>query len=234
MLEPQTGWAWRLFLLCLLSASAWAEPFSGSVFEAGTGRKQALFSLKRIEKQEPGGLLKLVGIYATPEGKEAIREEAWVRQGKLQKYVQEQRQLGEWGTMEVRGDRLHFEWARGSSVDQSEEDVPSNLIVSATLVDYLHEHWDALLEGKEIGARMAVLDRQETIGFKFYVSRREKDLLHVTMKPTSVFVSLAFKPIEMVFERKSKRLVELKGKVGLKKRAGNGWEDLDAEMVYLY
>jgi hypothetical protein len=235
----KAGRAWRFcFLLLGITRLAHAVPFHGYVYEAGTGRKEPVFKLKRTETPESDGSLLISGQYTTLDGRDVVREDAWVKQGRLYKYVQEQRQLGEWGVMESRDGRLHFSWSNGSKSEGGEEAVPPNLIVGATSIDYLAQHWNELLAGKDVNVRLAVLDHQETVGFKFYATgegtRAGKDVVYVTLKPTSFFVSLMVKPIQMIFDKTSARILELRGSVGLKKRSGAGWKDLDAEMVYLY
>ena len=235
----KAGWVWRFFLLLGLSAPLEAAQFHGFVYEAGTGRKAPLYTLRRIETRETDGSLLISGLYETLQGREIIRQDAWVRAGQLTKYVEEQRQLGEWGVMEARDGRLRFEWSSGGTkAETGSEALPPNLVVGATSIDYLAERWRDLLAGKDIPVRLGVLERQETVGFEFALMHEGKldgkDVVYVAFKPTSFFVSMVVKPIVMIFEKADARLLELRGRVGIKKRSGSGWKDLDTEMVYVY
>jgi hypothetical protein len=249
MSGPDWGRTWRFCILgLLLGPSALAEPFHGFVYEAFTGRKNPIFTLKRTEDKEPDGTQVVEGFYYPvggpafgPRGGDqpALHDLVRVKNHKLQKFIQEQNQIGAWGTLEPRGNQIHFEWVdQHHEMQVNNEDNPPNLIVGATLIDFLRDHWGDILQGQGVDARFAVLDRQETIGFQFKMVARErkdgKELIHVRMSPTSIFVQMVFKPLELVLERKKVRLLSLRGVVGLKRRVGNAWKDIEVEMVYEY
>src|SRR6185295_19500235 len=120
----------------------------------GGSREKALFTLKREEFPEAGGRLRVTGRYDAMDARNragdgpAMTDETSFEGGKLQKYQLDQNQLREWGTVEVRGKKIHFEWSRKGKVSRNEEDLPENLVVPSTTVDFLWNHWTEILEGK--------------------------------------------------------------------------------------
>src|SRR4051812_37462795 len=88
-----------------------AEPFTGQVYDEGSNKAKLLYTVKRTEAKK-GDTLEITGIFATPDGKEAVRDDTTVEGGKLKKYVLSKTQIGESGLMEVRGKKVHFEWTK--------------------------------------------------------------------------------------------------------------------------
>jgi hypothetical protein len=54
------------------------------------------------------------------------------------------------------------------------------------------------------------------------------------MKPTSFIIAGIVDPLIFSIERDTVKLLELKGRTLPKKKVGNKWKDLDAEIVYSY
>jgi hypothetical protein len=234
--------AWRFsFVLCagVLATRASAEPFTGKVYRAGEPHHQPVFTLERLEKPQPDGSLRVTGRYfAVKDGSPAMLDDTLLVGGQLRKYTLQQNQIQEWGTLEVLPDKIHFEWSRGRELLKNDEDRPSQLVVGSTTIDFLKAHWPEILAGEDVTFRFGVLGRQETVGFKFFktqeVKLRGTDAVVVRMKPTSIFVNAKVDPIYFTLEKSTTRLLELKGKIGLRERDEKSWKDFDSEIEYFY
>lgn len=228
-------------LVLLPLASAHAEPFTGDVYEQKTNLEKQLFRVKREEKTEAGRVT-IKATYLNLDGSEAVIEEAVVDESKgnkLLSYTLDQKQLGEKGKLELSKEgKLAFSYTKGGKTETRDEDYPSNLIVSLSLIGHLKVHWPEILGGKEVETRFGVLDRKETVGFKFFkIAERKmdgKDVVVVKMKPTSFVIAALVDPLILTFQKDNTRLLQLSGRTMAKKKVDSKWKDLDADIVYHY
>ena len=224
-----------LFMLLAIvpATGARAEPFSCSVFEKDSNKSKLLFTGKRTEKDG-----NVQTAFLSPDGKEAVTEEVFFKDGKLSKYLLHQKQLGEEGALEVREGKIFFTYTKDGKTKTSDEDLTANLIIGPTTVDFIQANWDKLIAGDTVDSRFAALDRRETVGFKFF---KEKDLdaggkpaVQIKMKPSSFVIAAIVKPLLFTFDKGTKRLVELNGRALPKQNVDGKWKDLDADLVYKY
>jgi hypothetical protein len=237
----RTGYLILVGLLAAVGAFrptvARAEPFTGLIYDENSNKTKLLFTLKRTETKT-GDVTKIGGVFTGTDGKEAVTEDVTVQGAKLQKYVLKKPQINESGFMEVRGNKIHFEWTKEGKTDTDDEDYKDNLIIGPTTIEYLKNHWAAILRGDDVDTRFAALDRKETVGFKFFkieeLKQGDRDLVKIKMKPTSFIIAAIVKPLIFTMEKSTARLVELEGRT-LPKRLDDGkWKDLDADIVYQY
>jgi hypothetical protein len=227
-----------LFLAAfLLAPSALAEPFTGKIYDQGSHREKPLYNLARTELRK-GEQLIVDGVYATLEGKEAVREQTIMEGGKLRKYIFKQLQTGESGFLEIRGDKVFYSWTKDGETETDEDDLEPNLVIAPTTIDYLARHWDRILKGDEIKVRFAVLERQGTVGFKFFKVGETKvdgkEAVRVKMKPTSFIVAALVDPLIFTLDKATVRLLEIQGRTFPKKLVDGEWKDLDADITYQY
>lgn len=242
------------FLLLLFSTSVLAQasdsspkksiPCSGEVFSLKNPSTTALFLFERIsEPLEPSvekttGLgQKIKSIYKTPSGEIAVLETVEIdTSGKLKRLEQDRRQNNERGVLEIRDDTAHFTYQRDGKTESDSEKATPNLVVGPWLVPHLLLNWDTLLQGKTIDVRFAVLDRKETVGFKFFKYSEEhrngQDLIILKMKPTSIVIAAIVDPLYFYFDKKTKALVELHGRTIPKIYKDGKWQDLEAKIIY--
>ena len=222
-------------------AHAWAEKesFSGDLFEKGSDRKVLLFKF-RHEAESTGGVYQRAhNVFVDTEGHEALTEDiAYDAMGQLTKLVLDQKQTNEHGELEVREGKIYFSWTHDGKTKTASEKQPADLVVAATLVPYLQKNWEALVKGDRVDARFAALDRRETVGFKFLKTEEKKlngrDAIVVKMKASSLIISAIVDPLYFVFDKETKRLMELTGRTAPKRLVKGAWKDLDAEIVYQY
>ncbi len=225
------------FLLTVSFTSAHAAFKTAEIFEAGSEKSKLLFKVKREDTIKDGKTFVKVTT-STPDGKEAVVEEAVVTGATVSSYAIHQKQLNHEGKIEARDGKVFFTYTEEGKTDTDDEKLADNMIVGATTIEFLQKNWAAILKGDTVDARYASADRKETVGFKFFKSGRQavngQDAVVVTMKPSSIIIAAIVKPLLFFLSMDGQRLLELRGRVVPKQNVGGKWKDLDAEIVYTY
>lgn len=226
-----------IFMVLFLVSSVHAEPFKIRFYEIGSQQKKLLFNAVRTEVQE-GERLTAQTQFTTPDGKQAVVEDLVAENGKALKYTQSQLQLGTIGSVEVKGDELHFTFTKDGTTQTAIEKRTDNFVVGPSMLAYVRASWDRLMAGETIEFRIGVLDRRETVGFKFFKTAEEtvdgKEMVRMKMKPTSFIISALVDPLIFVMEKKTGRVHQVIGRMVAKRRVGDEWKDLDADAIYEY
>lgn len=213
--------------------------YTGRVYspESDPSKRKLLFNFRREGKIE-GNQEKIVRTYTTPDGKTVVHEDILYVDGKLKKLELKQNQVGESGTVEIKGDKIHFEYVDSDKdKDTDEETYEANTLIADQVMTYLHKNWATIEKGDDVSIRYAVPDRKETVGFKYFKSGEEKvegvDCVKVTMKPSSFVIAALVKPLTFYIEKAEKhRLVRLDGRTPPKVQKDGKWKDYDAISVY--
>ncbi len=208
------------------------------IYEAGSTRNQPLFEMVREEKTD-GDKTVISEVFTDPQGVEAFRSETILHGGKFVRYDLQQKQLHESAKIEAKDGKLYFEYVdHDGKTKKDDEKWNDDFVVGAILVRHVKAHWSEFLAGKEVSMRFGVPDRRETVGFKIFKDEEKKidgrDVVIGKMKPTSVIIAAAVKPLYFYFDKADGRLIEFRGRVLPKLKDGKGWKDLDAETVYSY
>ncbi len=153
-------------------------------------------------------------------------------------FEQDQKQLKTVGKVELRDGRIYFTFQRDEKLKDDDDKASADFIVTSTLVAYVQANWDGLLRGETLKARLAVLDRLETIGFQFK-KESEKELNGVPavvlkMKPSSMMIAAVVDPLLFTFSADGKRLLELEGRTNVKVMIDGKFKDFDGYTVYSY
>ena len=159
-------------------------------------------------------------------------------QWRLLSYLQEQRQLGTVGILEVDGNEAKFAFTKDGKTKTSSERVGDDLVVGPSLLGFLKARWDKILKGETVKARFAVMDRQETVGFEYF-KVAEKDVagrpaIVVKMKPSSFIIAALVDPLLFTFSKDDTTLLELEGRTIVKVKKGEKFADFDGYTTYSY
>jgi hypothetical protein len=215
-----------------------AEAYHATVYQVGSAQQKVLFQLLREESVQ-GTTLQIHSRFTDPASQAVeVSEETTLEGGKLLRYVQEQRQLGARGELELRDGKAWFSWTQAGKTEKDSEDAAENLIVGPTTVSYLQKNWETLMKGDTVPARWAALDRKETVGFKFFriaeLKWNGQDAVQIKMKPSSFVIAALVDPLIFTFDKDGKHLLELVGRTLPKQKVDGKWKDLDADIVYRY
>lgn len=225
-----------LFAFTLVSSIGHAASITGTVFEKGSNRKNILYQYDRQEGHA-GPDLTIKTTFTSPDNKVvAIEDTLADSDNKLKKFSLHQFQTNEEGGLEVKGNKVLFSYTKEGKTTTSDEDVADNLVCAATLVGYLLKHWDALMKGDTVDVRFAVLDRKETVGFKFFktgdVTFDGKPAVIIKMKPSSFIIAAIVDPLNFTFLKDTRQIAELVGRTTPKQLVDGKWKDLDADIIY--
>jgi len=222
-------------LLSFVAGSSFGAEFSGKFYEKGSNRKKLLFTnTSRVTDDGPHRVQRVT--FTDPEGNDLVVEETHWENGGLKKAGIVQHQTGESGWVDVGKDKLVFHYTKGGKTKTAEEPRTANFIVSGDLSDYVRDHWATIQKGDALEVRFAVLDRLETIGFKFTKERDVKingrDYVVVAFAPTSFFIRLVAKPVSITFNPDGVGVIALDGRTSPKLKKDGQWHDVDADSVF--
>jgi hypothetical protein len=227
-------------VIAAASLSASAEQLVGRYFAIGNSSGgNVLYTQKAEYKQQPDGTTLLTAETLDNSGKVLIREKAVLNGSQL--VTQEIQNLND--KKEYRGsfkdNVMTFETysvddkGESKKLSSHTEKVSDDLITGPLAENFIADHWDKLNDGKRFTARLAVFEREETIGFSFKKKADTevdgKPAVIIVMRPTSVFVSMVVSPMEIVVDKESRKVVHYTGRTPLKEKDD---KILNAEIVY--
>lgn len=137
------------------------------------------------------------------DGTLAYTESTDSKDGKVLRYEWKHLQMESSGVVDVRDGKVHYLFVKGGSSEKSTRDAPENIVFGPTVILYVQTHWKKLMADSDIAVRIGVPDRMDDYGFQFIKmgkrSEGASEVIHVELKPSSFFVSLAVNPISFVF-----------------------------------
>ena len=194
---------------------------------------ELLFQYERREVYSNGPQSEVVRTFRSPEGGLAVEERVQYLKDRSQKFELKHQQIGADGFYEVRGDKVFFSYTENGKTRTAEERYTDEFIGTDEVILRIRQNWDALLGGKELRFRLAVLPRRETIGFKVYrvddTLRDGQKLVTLKMKPTSFLIAALVNPLYFYAEPFGEyRILEVDGRVTPMRKVGSKFKDLDA------
>jgi hypothetical protein len=180
--------------------------------------------------------------YFDSSGKVVIEEETVYEDGKFRLYKYHQLQTNEKGTVEIKGKKVFYHYTSEGKTYTEEDDVEERMIVPDMVVDTYRDSWDELMKDESVYVRFLLLERQESIGFKFFKERdleyEGKSAVELIMKPSSFIIAALAPKIRLIVEKNPPhRLLEMRGRLPVriakvnppKKR--NDWRAIDGRLV---
>lgn len=232
-----------LALLFLSPTTALAAPeANGRVFYEELSPARPSFLFRGTEK-EAGGRLTATTTYSDLSGKALASEESEIASGRLLRYSYKQLQVSEHGEAEVRDGKLWMSFTDETGTRKGSESDDPRLIVSSMIGPLLRKNWEALMSGDTLHTRYLVVERLETIGFKFFKDGervfRGRPVVDILMKPSSIFIAMLVKPARLTMLKESPHwLVETEGRTPIRvpkqkpPRKRGDWMAIDARVEY--
>lgn len=235
-------------LMILATAAApglvWAaadEGFTGKIFEMNSNKQKLLFTYQH-ETANKGEMRVVTNTYKDKDGGVAAVETIeWVKDGaneKVRRYHMSQKQLQAEGDVEVKDGKIVFTYVRDGKEKKYDEKLTDDFIVGPSITAYLQRNWAAIARGDHIKARLAVPDRQETLGFEYFKDGEEtlngQKAFVIKMKPANFMIAAIVKPLFFLYTPDGARLLEVRGRTQVKQNVDGKWKDLDAVTVYEY
>lgn len=219
------------------SPNALPRTIRARVHPVGNPKAEPLFTYVRESKSLPSGGRLDTGSYRDPAGAVAAEERAeFSPSGNLLWYELDQRQIGTKGRLEVKDGKARFSFEKDGKSKTAEEAATTDLIVGPTLASHLSKNWAALQKGESVRARLAVLDRRETVGFKFTkVGEGEsqgRKGLKIKMSASSMIIAALVDPLIFTLSPDGARVLQFEGRTIPKRKSGDSWKDLEALTIY--
>lgn len=223
------------FVLALVMVcSASAMEFDGEIRDIASDT--LLYKLKSEMTQTPE-MFSRKNSFSNLEGEVLVTEEATSKNNVPVSYHIEQLQTKEKGTVTVEGDKVKYSFTNSDGkVKTAEEKLAANFVVGPLLVPYLQQHWDEVIKGEKVIVMLGVWFRTESVEFRMYKTKeidyKGRPSIEVVMNPTSWFIRKLVDDLIFTFDKSTKQLVALKGRVPPKKKSGDKLKDLDALTIY--
>jgi hypothetical protein len=97
---------------------------------------------------------------------------------------------------------------------------------------FLRRNWVRLMNGDTIHTRFGVLELEETVGFKFWKVNSGNSLIDIRMKPSSIFISMAVKSIDLFFDPSTHLMMSYIGRTPLRREDHGKLVPFDGEIIY--
>lgn len=200
--------------------------------------------LFRSYTKEEGSKRHIETLYTDLNGTVLSTETADFENGELLSTTYRQNQMkDEYGDAKREGDKLVYTFLKEGKTKQESEKYNPSMMVSPMVVDFVLKNWDRLMNGETLPVRLVLIERTETIGFKFFKGGEEKlrgqDVVEIVMKPSSFLIGMMVIPIRLYFTKAAPHwLMESKGRTPIRVAIKNpptqrkDWEAIDARVEY--
>lgn len=207
-----------ILLLMLAPLLADARSMRAKIFAPGEEKPSYLFSLN-VEKK--GDSVHSKSIFTDLAGKALVEETSVYRDQSLVSHTFQQLQVDEKGSIDIRDGKVFYSFTSQGKTHTETADIEPEMVISDAIVPYILQHWDQLEKGETLKVRFLLLERQESIGFKFYKDKEHnfkgKDAVDILMRPTSIFIAQLVPKIRFTFEKAAPhRLIESVGRTPIR------------------
>jgi hypothetical protein len=225
--------------VCVFMVGALAHAdHSGVVYEQGSNKQKVIYNFVGKITKDDGKQQTVHAVYTDPEGKEAVTDDIIMEGSNIVRDEIHQLQTNQSGIMEVKDGRIYFTKTVDGKSSTKDEKLKDTFVVSGNFQKFIKDHWQPIADGKTVSFRYGVWDRQETVGFEIFKIGAEKfdgkDAVILKMKPSSFIIAALVNPIIFEYAADGSHLLAMNGRVPMKKKSGNSWKDLDAEVIYSY
>ncbi len=203
----------------------------------GFACSQAHYGDFNVVSEKQADSIYSLATFADKDGIQVI-EKSWVKDGKIQKGILENKQVGYTTVLEVRDGTTFYETEFTDGKKKSDhEKAEENLVLPSSLISYLKPKFPKIINGETVTIRMAVMDKRESFRFDVSKDRMEKgadgqDILVMKMKGASFIVSKVVDPMYFFIDLKSDKILGFEGRSALARKEGSKWKPLDVKVAY--
>jgi hypothetical protein len=123
---------------------------------------------------------------------------------------------------------------KGEEPKEDSEKLPQNFISGALAETFVLEHFNSLMAGETVHAKMGIMEIRELVSFKFFKKEttkwKNREVVVIAMKPSSIFISLVLNTIYLYIDLKDQKMIHYVGRTPLWKDVGGKLKALDAEI----
>ncbi|MGZ3692996.1 MAG: hypothetical protein ACXWQO_02015 [Bdellovibrionota bacterium] len=189
---------------------------TGKIFDNAASATTPAFVYVTVRRQEGPQLISTT-TYRDPVGNLLVEENTTYENGRLTRYVYDQKQVQESGEIELKDGKASYKFrAAGKKEASDSESIEPNMIVPDMVPAVVQTHWQDLMNGETVKTRFLVLERQDTFGFKFYKAKEREQggiaVVDFILKPTSFIIAAITPRIRITLEKAAPHhAVELEG-----------------------
>lgn len=223
-----------IFVTPLLSLAYYAEV---RPLEKPTGEIVYRLDLSEVKK---GEITEVTAQFKTGD-KVQMEEKAVLNEttAEFTQYVITQNQTKEKGFIEVVGDTVKMKYdIEGKPTQTKEIKKPKDLVAPANFDRWLKKNFAELKKEKTMTIDFLVWDRLDTYKFKVtYLGEAEKEgrkIQQFKMNINNFMLAAFITPIEIDMNDDLSQLVSFRGRVAVKIKKGDKYENLDADVKYIY
>lgn len=218
-------------ILCyLLFAFAQAnESYTADVFDIDGKEKLFTFSAERVYTADT---MTYTATFKDLTGAVVATENAEIKNGQIVKYSVERIPTKETGLVETTDGKMSFTYTEGGKKSTAKTTPKGDVLISATLVPYIEKNLKDLLAKKDVTFGYAVWFRKEVMSFKFSYEKEEGNNVVVKMNPTNLLYRSLVNPIYFTLDKKTKKIISIKGRALPKVKKGGAWRDFDGLLKY--
>ncbi len=237
----------RIFFTCLLAVVMMfggigdilkgEDLFNGDIYLAGTNKGVLIFRQRNMVEKR-GDITILTHTYTHPDGSIATVEEVTLRKGSFEKYEVDFKKSTCGCLLERDGDTIRFGFTRGDVNRKGEAKYVSSLVMGPTLTRFVHSRWERLLKGETVFFYFPAMTLQRIVRFqmaKHDASPYNREgVMVVKMDIANVFLRLLVDPVDLVYDLRSKRILEIHGKSLLEREVNGRIENPIVNIYYRY
>ena len=223
-----------LFIISTYSVLGFELVLSGEVYNVDKTKK--IMTFERHEEKISKSETNIKGIFKDLNGKILVIETATLKEGVTINAGVEHFQTKESGTITLKDGILSFKKKVDGEIELDTEKHTPNFLVGMTFIPFIHRHWKEILNGDSIESRFGVWYRKDTVGFDLF---KTKDLeiegrkyIEIKMSASSFIIRAIVDPIYFIFEKETKNLKSVTGRVSPKSVVKGKHKDLDAFIEY--
>lgn len=234
-----------ILFLFISTAAAASQSATGIIYDQEDILKTKPIFLFERQSTTNGALETVIADFKYPDGKAAAHEEVVYESGKLKKYVYQQLQVDEFGTAEIRNGKIFYSFTAQGKNKTDEETLEENTIVSDQIEPTLASHWQEIENGDSIKVRYILVERLDTVGFKFF---KNKDIVYkgepaveIMMKASSFIIAALAPKITLIVQKNAPhRLLESNGRLPVRvpeipqPKERKDWRAIDAILSLTY
>lgn len=207
------------------------EKYKADVFDLEG--KEPFFTYE-AERTYTGDKMNYTATFKDLQGEVVAEEKAELDKGVIVRFESERKPTREKGLIEVRDGRMYFTYTERGDKKTKWAILQPDTVLSANFTPFIESHWNDLMAKKPVKFNYAVWYRMETVGFQFTHDSETANEVVFKMAPTNLFYRSLVNPLFITYDKKSKRLLTLKGRTLPKIKKGNSWRDFDALIKYHY
>ena len=183
--------------------------------------------------------------YSDLDGKILVEEE-FVYQGETPiLYRYDQKQVHESGEIKIEQNKVFYSYSKQGKTETDSDSLEPETVFTDMIPTLLQKNWALLQNGDSVKVRLLLVERLETVGFKFFKDK-ERDYKGIpavdfTMKPSSFIIAALAPSITITVSKASPhRLLETNGRLPVRvaevpdPKRRQDWRAIDAKMILSY